>query len=47
MPVSLLTNSDGDVSYSGSPVPATGQDGTLQLIGPHGLGAVTRKREPL
>src|SRR5215217_7368294 len=34
-------------TYRGSPVPVTGTDGALQLIGLHGLGVVTRKGEPL
>jgi hypothetical protein len=34
-------------SYRGSPVPVTGRTVPLQFIGLRGLGAVTRKREPL
>jgi hypothetical protein len=34
-------------SYRGLPVPVTGAYGAPQRIGLHGLGAVTRKREPL
>jgi hypothetical protein len=33
--------------YIGSPVPVTGTAAAQQLIGLHGLGAVTRKGEPL
>ncbi len=33
--------------YRGSPVPVTGMTVPLQFIGLRGLGAVTRKHEPL
>jgi hypothetical protein len=33
--------------YRGSPVPVTGTAAVQQLMGLHGLGAVTRKGEPL